>query len=400
MRSDLAAATAQAVGQILLQALQQHQAGQLDDAARLYRAALGRAPTCAAAHHNLGTVWQTQGHLDAALACYEAVLQSVPDDPEAQWNRALIWLAQGNLRQGWPAYEWRWRTSQAPRAFPLPRWRGASLAGRRLLITAEQGLGDDILSASCPPDLLTMAGHCVVECDPRLAALFARSFPAATIVGAPRHACDWLPSVSPLDAYISAGSVPGYVRPTLASFPPQPGYVVAEATRRAAYERRLAALGPGLKVGIAWRSLKTRQESRHYAPLAQRGALLTVPGVHCVSLQYDDPEAELHAARQHWGVPIHVWDDLDLVDDVDAVAALISTLDLVIGPEGTITALAGALGRPVWRLTAAGGSWTSLGTPGSPWFPSMRVFCQARAGAWDDVMKRIATALVTLRDSG
>ena len=461
---DLTVSAAPTIGDVLIQALQQQQAGRLDEAERLYRMALGWAPSCAearhnlgvvyqaqgrlqeaiaayrealrlqpdyaAAHYNLGVAWQAQGHLEAAvvayqtvlglapdfveaqhnlgmvrqaqgdlaaaLASYEAVLRCLPDDPETQWNRALVWLAQGNLMQGWSAYEWRWRTSQAPRAFPLPFWHGASLDGRTLLVTAEQGLGDEILFASCVPDLLTQAGHCIVECDPRLGALFARSFPTATIVGAHRDERHWLTRVPPIDVHISAGSVPRYVRPTLDSFPPRPAYCLPDANRQTSYAQRLATLGPGLKVGIAWRSLKTRQETIHYPPLPQWGALLRLPGVHFINLQYDDPVAELHAAQQQWGVPIHLWNDLDLLGALDDVAALIAALDLVIGPDGTITALAGSLGRPVWRLTAAGGSWTSLGTTGCPWFPSMRVFCQTQSGIWDDVMTQVAAAIFTM----
>jgi Flp pilus assembly protein TadD len=373
---------------------------QLEAAAAAYQTALSLRADFVEAYQNLGMVRQMQGDRDAALAAYEAVLRYLPDEPEVQWNRALLWLAQGNLRQGWPAYEWRWRTSQAPRAFALPRWQGASLAGRTLLISAEQGVGDEILFASCIPDLLARAGHGVVECDPRLAPLFARSFPSATVVGTRRHADDWLRRVPPIDVYSPAGSLPGYVRPTLESFPTRPGYLVPDAQRRWHYAQRLAALGPGLKVGVSWRSLKSRQQCTYYPALAQWGALLSLPGVHFINLQYDDAMAELHAAQQQWQVPLHAWDDLDLLNDFDEVAALLSALDVVIGPENSMTALAGGLGRPVWCLTALGESWTSLGTAGSPWFPSMRVVRQQQRGQWADALGSVADQVAQYTGAG
>ena len=363
----------------------------LDAAVVEYHTALCLKPDFVEAQHNLGMVRQEQGHLSAALAAYEAVLHYVPDDPEAQWNRALVWLAQGNLAQGWPAYEWRWRTSQAPQRFPFPLWDGTPLAGRTLIITAEQGMGDELLFASCLPDLRTQDGHIVIACDTRLAPLFARSFPTATVYGVDRHAmAAWVPPVPSIDVYLPMGSLPLYLRPTLAHFPVPAGYLVPHPTRWQHAQQRLAALGPGLTIGIAWRSLKTRQQPAHYPSLRHWRPLLTLPGVHFVNLQYDDAAAELRTVQQQWGVTIHTWDDLDLFHDLDGAAALLAAMDLVLGPETVITALAGSLGVPVWRLTVAGGSWTSLGTDGCPWFPSMRVVCPQQRGQWDDVLSRVA----------
>src|SRR5207244_10859271 len=122
------------------------------------------------AQHNLGTVFQERGDLAAAAGAYDVALRLDPHYAKAHWNRALVWLAQGNLAQGWPAYEWR--LQQAPSllslGFPLPRWDGSSLQGRTILVWGEQGVGDELLFASCVPDLLTQAGHVVLACDPRL----------------------------------------------------------------------------------------------------------------------------------------------------------------------------------------------------------------------------------------
>ena len=356
-----------------------------------YQTAIRLQPEYASAHNNLGSVLREQGDLVAAQTHHEQALRCAPDFAEAWWNCSLVWLAQGDLVQGWPAYEWRWDTPQAPRRFPLPLWDGTPLTDRTILVTAEQGLGDELLFASCVADLLAQAGHVVIECDPRLATLFARSFRSATICGVDRQQePTWLTQVPPIDVYVPMGSLPLYLRPTLAHFPPPAGYLVPDTARCQQYQQRLAALGPGLKVGMAWRSRKTRSQDTHYPPLTQWGALLTLPGVHFVNLQYDDPREELRAAQQQWGVTIHAWNDLDLLDDLDGVAALLATLDLVIGPEMTMTALAGGLGRPVWRLTAAGGSWTSLGTAGCPWFPSMRVVCPQQRGQWANALARVA----------
>jgi hypothetical protein len=117
---------------------------------------------------------------------------------------------------------------------------------------------------------------------------------------------------------------------------------------------------------------------------------LQVPGVHWINLQYAQPEEELAAVQRQWGVTMHCWDDLDLLHDLDGVAALIAGLDLVIAPDTTVAALAGSLGRPVWRLLIAGGAWDMLGTAGCPWFPGMRVLCQRQYGRWHEVLAQVA----------
>jgi Tfp pilus assembly protein PilF len=355
-----------------------------------YETALRLKPHYTEAQHNLGTVCQELGDLSAAAAAYDAALGLDPRFARAHWNRALVWLAQGNLTQGWPAYEWRLQTARYPQGFPQPRWDGAALQGRNILVWPEQGVGDELLFASCVPDLLRRTEHVVLACDPRLVALLARSFPTATVRGTAQHDLSWLASAPPTEVYITMGSLPLYVRPGLDSFPRAPGYLRPDATRQAQYQQRLTALGPGLKVGLAWRSRKTRQEHPYYPPLAQWREVLTVPGVQFVNLQYDAAGEEINTVQQQWGVAIHAWDDLDVFHDLDGVAALMAGLDVIIAPETAVSALAGSLGRPVWRLTIAGGSWTMLGTTGCPWFPSMRVLCQQQYGHWDEVLTRVA----------
>lgn len=361
------------------------------------RAYLERAvtyrPAWAEAYNNLGHVLYLQGQLTAALRSLDYALTLAPHYAPAQWNRALVWLAQGNLEQGWPAYTWRWQVHAACPDLPLPLWDGSPLSRRTVLVWAEQGVGDEIMFGSCLPELVAQAKHCVIVCDPRLVPLLARTFPTATVYGSKRHDFSWLAQLPPADVHIPLGSLPQYLRPTLHSFPSRAGYLVPNTTRQRQYQQRLATLGPGLKVGIAWRSLAARRHEPYYTTLAQWGPVLTVPGVHFVNLQYEEAEAELVMAEAAWGVSIHRLPDLDLWHDLDGVAALMAALDLIIGPQTAVTALAGSLGCAVWRLTPAAGTWDMLGTEHSPWFPSMRVVWQHPHGHWDEAFARLADEL-------
>ncbi|MGE3537595.1 MAG: tetratricopeptide repeat protein [Candidatus Tectimicrobiota bacterium] len=375
--------------------------GDLEAAQAAYETALRHRPDDADTHTNFGRLLQLQGHREAALAHYQAALTVQPENAVAHWNRALLWLSQGHLAQGWEAYEWRWRLPFAPRPFALPLWDGSELSGRTILVTAEQGLGDELLFATCVPDVLARAQHCVLECDPRLAALLSRSFPGASVYGVERTQHAWLQQAPPLDVYSPAGSLPRFLRPTLAHFPAQPTWLIPDRQRSACYRATLDTLGAGAKIGIAWRSKRSRQhESRHYTSLEQWHSLLTVPRVHFVNLQYDAPEADIAAVAAAWGIPIHCLPDLDLWHDLDGLAALLSALDLIIAPRTTITALAGSLGRPVWGLTDATENWTEFGTSRCPWFPTMRVVQAPSRTAWGLVLAQVARDLVHWLDSG
>ena len=370
---------------------------QLDAAGLAYTQALALQPDAVETQYNLGNVWREQGDLEAALVHYEQILARRPDYAKGYWGRALAWLGLGKLAQGWPAYEWRWRALQwLPRSLPQPRWDGASLAGRTLLIHAEQGVGDELLFASCFPEVIAQAAHVVVECDARLMPLFRRSFPTLSVQ--PRYQDDqqWWQHPAAVDVHIPAGSLPALLRHTLGHFPCRAGYLVPDPIRCARWKKRLSTLGPGLKVGIAWRSLASRRGAPHYTCLEQWDGVLQVPGIHWVNLQYDDSASELTAVQQRLGITIHTWSDLDVFHDLEGVAALMSELDLVIAPETMMAVLAASLGQPVWRLSLFTRDWDGLGTEVVPWFPSMRLYRQPQSGDWQSVLAWVAHDLQRL----
>jgi hypothetical protein len=347
------------------------------------------------AYTNLGSALRQQGQLTAALAYHQEALRLSPDCAEAHWNHALTLLASGNLPQGWADYEWRWHTARYPaQPCAYPRWQGTPLAARTILVRAEQGVGDELLFVTCLPALIATAGHVVVACDPRLASLLSRSYPAATICGQRDSTDDWTSRLPPIDFYIDAGSLPRFFRPTLGHFPLHSRHLLPDAQRQAQWQQRLQALGPGLTVGLSWRSQHlTPRRSRRYTPFAQWQAVLSLPHVHWVNLQYGDCTAELTLARERWGVTLHTWDDLDLFHDLEGVAALITALDLVLAPANTVAHLAGSLGQPVWQLGVYEADEMWLGTQVSPWFPSLRLYRQAQPGDWPSVLRRLAVAL-------
>jgi hypothetical protein len=318
-----------------------------------------------------------------------------PDVAEYRWNRGIALLSRGDFANGWNDYEMRnvRGGESVARRFPLPEWDGTSLSGRHILIYGEQGVGDEIMFASCVPDVLRQARGVAIECDARLAALFRRSFPAARVHGAARDGQrDWLKTFPELSVQIAAGSLPRFFRRDHSDFPQHDGYLAPDAARRAHWQTRLAALGGGVKVGIGWYggTLNTRRELRSLA-LADCLPLLRRNDCEWICLQSGDCSAEIDAARKR-GARLHWWPEA--ARDIDELAGLISALDLVAAADSTIVHLSGALGQQVWVMLAASPEWRYLWHgERMPWYPAMRLFRQRRAGDWQPVVESITAAL-------
>ncbi|HYH18737.1 MAG TPA: tetratricopeptide repeat protein [Azospirillum sp.] len=364
-----------------------HFQGRPEEAAALHRRALDLRADYADAHANLGFALGDLGDAAASEAAFGRALDLDPELGVAALNRALLRLKAGRLAEGWADYARRFVSRGHPQGItrPMPEWRGEDLTGKRILVWREQGLGDELMFASCYPDLIARAGHVVIECDRRLVPLFQRSFPAATVRAVTGDPLD-------ADVHVAAGSLPGLLRPNLAAFPAGPSWLMADPGRAAAWRARLAERGPGPTVGIAWTSWKIDHTRRNaYTELGQWAPVLRVPGATFVSVQYDGRYDEIAEAERRFGVPIASFPETDLANDLEEAAALTAALDLVISVASAPGELAGALGVPVWRVAAR--DWTQLGSAARPWYPSQRP-CPPRSGeGLGDVLARLAKEL-------
>jgi tetratricopeptide (TPR) repeat protein len=351
---------------------------------------------------NLGMLRQEQGRFDDAVKLYDEALRRDPGMQEARLNRALIYLARGKYARGWEEYEARHRASThfVRRFDRYPEWNGAPAPDRTLLVYGEQGLGDEIMFASCLPEAIASARRCVIDCSPKLEALFRRSFPAATVHGGPQTESDteWLARVPPIDMQIAIGGLPRHFRRSESAFPRHVGYLKADAGKTARWRERLSRLGGTLKVGISWRggTSKTRRDTRSLT-LDQLLPVLAAPGARFVSLQYTDCRDELARLQSVHGVTVHHWQEA--IDDYDETAALVAALDLVVSVQTAVVHLGGALGKPVWVLVPAVPEWRYL-VHGDrlPWYPSVRLFRQNAPGTWQAVIEDVVSELQHLLD--
>ncbi len=365
------------------------QFGDAREAEALFRRAAELDPALVEAQANLGLALQEQGRFEDAFQHYDQLIAAEPGVVEYRWNRGLANLIVGKYVAGWQDYELRKVRPDAGgvhEKFTLPDWDGSPLKGRSILVYGEQGLGDEVMFASCLPDVIAQAALCVVECDARVEALYRRSFPQARVEARGRErARDWRAAHPALELQSAVGSLPRYLRQRDADFPVHAGYLVADARATARWRERLQALGSSPKVGISWRggTLRTRSGLRSLA-LEQLAPLLDSSGVTFVVLQRGlsaDERAAL-ARRSNVFIP-------EAMADVDELVALMSALDLTISVPSTNVHLAGALGRPIWVLLTHSPEWRYRWQGERMfWYPSARLFRQSRPGDWQSVVNR------------
>ena len=332
---------------------------------------------------NLGWMYSEAGQFEKGDDHLGAVLDTIPLDSEARLIRAYISLKHGRFESGWKYYTARHESKYAiERPYQFPVWTGAPAEGDVLLVYAEQGLGDHLMFSSCIRDVVQSVGQVFLECNPKLVSLFQRSFPMVQVVENIPSGADpvWLNSVRRVDWQIAMGDLPGIFRPNVESFPRHDGYLQANPERVAFWRDRIDRLGPGLKIGVSWRGgvRATRRQLRSFRPAVFEPLLHQ--GMHLISLQYGDVEADLEDMKRAGLDILHLSDALS---DYDETAALVCALDCVVSVCTAVIHLCGALGRPALVLVPKVAEWRYLYSGETlPWYPSLRLIRQGTVGNW------------------
>lgn len=363
--------------------------------------------------NDLGLALTTEGRLDAGEASYREALTLAPDHPVIHQNLGLTLLAAGQLAEGWS--EFRWRLFKTGRPFglerfvqaaspkppswlpvapslPMPEWRGEGLRGRTILLWAEQGIGDEVMYSGVVPELLDAGAHCVLETISRLEPLFKRSFPQAEVLvqSVPPHS---RLLAGDIDFHASSGSATALRRRNRDDFPVLGPWLRADPTLSLKLRENYRERGDELLVGIAWGSVAPNNGARRSADLAFWTPLLRTPGVRFIDLQYGDTQVARELVAQNLGVAIVHDDEVDQLADLDAFAAQVAAMDLVISVANTTAHMAGALGVPSWVLLSAAADWRWFDDDRARWYADARLFRQRRAGDWPELFERVAAEL-------
>ena len=376
-----------------------------DEAAKILRTAEVLDPASPEVKLYLAEALRKAEHYEESLRPYRDLLPIGAKYPQAVHGLGKSLLALGNLEQGWDAMEFRFISSLGSwKRHDLPNWT-PDAGVNHVLAYSEESIGADLMFASCLPDLINSVEHCVVECEASLHALFRRSFPRVDIVPL---ADDYVrpegnPWNIPLDVQIAFGSLPRYFRRNIEDFPLRKSYLIPDEDLVSQWSHRLSGLGDARKIGLLWKGTWTDETSQQTSlPLQElRGLINRHQGASWINLQHGSHQKDMNQYRGS-GVSPHIFPEA-FQYDLDLMAALISSLDLVITPPGYISHLAGALGVRTWLLVPEGANWRhtidTVSLPRSVWHPTVRMYRQAKRQTWqhffatlhDDLEKFLTT---------
>ena len=361
----------------------------LDEGLASYDRALAIKPDYVEALNSRGNALALLKRIDEALADYDRALAITPDHADALVNRGLVQLLCGDLRKGFAGCEWRWETkgfsTEAPK-ISAPKWQGEDIAGRRILVFSEQGLGDQIQFARYLPLLIQRGAKVTFFCRASLVRLF-RS------LSAPIEFVTTLVGDESFDFQCALMSLPLRSGTDLGSIPNQVPYLQSEADLAGAWKQRIGEVG--FKVGIAWQGKPDGKIDRGRSfPLSELIPFARRPGIRLISLQKNHGLDQLTSLPDDVAVET-LGDGFDGGSDafIDTAAAM-SNLDLIVTSDTSIAHLAGALGRPTWVALQHVPDWRwLLDRDDSPWYPTMRLFRQQTRGDWGSVFPRMAVEL-------
>ena len=368
--------------------------GDYPGAEACFAKALAINPTFPPALANLGTMRHRMNRQDEAMALFQRALEIDPGFADAHFNVSEVMLLTGpDLEPGWREHRWRWNKREFRnqwRDFGVPVWDGSDPAGKTIALWGEQGIGEEIMYAGMVSDLVQAGAKVVVECEPRLVPLFERSFEGVEVLAR---------TVEPpaygghLDFHIPAGDLGMIYRQNFSEFPERPSYLAPHRARRDAVRARYGG-GDTLLVGLSWFSSNPEIGWEKSIDLTDWRPLIEVPGVQFVDLQYGDTREKRAQFAAATGVGILHDDEIDQLADLDAFAAQVAAVDLVVSISNTTVHMAGALGVPCWVLLSEVPLWRWFQERAdSPWYRSLRLFRQQGAGSWSEIVGEAAAAL-------
>lgn len=366
--------------------------GHYDEAIELHRKSIALRPDSVKSHANLANAFKFSNRIDESIASYREAISLTPNDPLLHHFLGLMLLYRGDYAEGFAEHEWRCRIQQPKQIcqdFPQPRWQGEPLAGRRLLIHAEQGLGDTLLFIRYAKEAIARGGSIIVQCQRELCRLVRESIPGFTAVLSP---ADPLPA---FDTHCPMMSLPYIFKTTVENAPESVPYLLANPQRAAQWSSRIAGVAGKKKIGIVWAGKTSYVDDRlrsidpaFLAPLSQ------IANIQPISLQKNGAAA---AASQ---APPNTIDWTSELSDFADTAALIDSLDLVIAVDTAVAHLAAAMAKPTWVLLAHVPDWRWLPTgTTSHWYPTARLFRQSISGDWKPVIDQVRMELARLAHS-
>lgn len=364
--------------------------GRADEAEALFRRAIGLNANYADAQYNLGNLLKHAGKLAAAELCYQQALGARPDFSSARFALSTLYLLAGQFEKGWKSYNELRMHKGCGRKSSAPCWQGEDLTGRSILLFHEQGFGDTIQFVRYAAKVAEMAANTTILVQKPLKGLIAGSFPLLKV-----YSGEAVKKVH-YDYECALPNLPMLFKAredTICNLP----YLKAatKTVRKWHAALKEADGGARYRVGLVWAgNPKHHNDGKRSIPLEMFSQLLTTANVSWVSLQVGP-----HSCAAA-GLQLPMLDFSGDIVDFAETAGLIANLDLVISVDSAVAHLAGALGKETWVLLPYAPDWRwQLGREDSPWYSSVRLFRQEKAGAWPEVLQRVKQMLARKQEA-
>lgn len=317
------------------------------------------------------------------IVMIRAQLDSMPD---AQgYSYSLSKLALGELESGWRLMEARYDVEDAHRYLnqalkPFPRWRGEPLNGARLLITAEQGLGDTVQMARYLPMLAGRGVQQVVmETQPEALTLLQYNFPEMQII---ERTWGKAPDLS-FDLWLGMMSLPYFLKAWGTQTPGKSGYLRVPPDATAYWQPRVTemAAGKGPRIGLAWSGQPAhRADRRRSVPFNLMMRYVSQVTATFFALQTHVPE----------GLAANVINVSEEMITLADTLALIEQMDMVITVDTSVVHLAGSIGKETWLLLPKRYEWRwGLEGEHNDWYDSVKVLRQDSQACWEPLMEQV-----------
>jgi tetratricopeptide (TPR) repeat protein/glycosyltransferase involved in cell wall biosynthesis len=352
-----------------------------------FESVIDQHPEHMRALNNLGKLNHDMGRLERALSFYDRCLNLYPQYADAQFNRAVLLLAMGDYRQGWQAYEWRFKRPGACNVYPhllrTPLWQGEALKHQCLLVHCEQGMGDVLQFMRYLPMVKERGGTVMVEVHGPLAPLLKlQPYVDEVIEFDPKR-----PPTIAWDLHIPMLSLPRVLDAHVDDIPNAIPYIQMDSQGPDTWLHHLDK--DRLNIGLVWAASDINPKRN--LPIEKCGNWFQNPNMHFISLQKGDASEQIMPLQQH-ASPITLLGQrlFSFQDTANAMA----NLDLVISVDTAAAHLAGGLGKPIWVLLPFNADWRwPLDEKSCAWYPQAHIIRQSHPGNWDQVIAKVAAML-------
>ena len=358
-----------------------------DEALASYDQAIKINPDYAEAYYNRGTILQELKRFDEALTSYDQAIKINPDYINAHWNTSICNLINGNFKAGWPGYEMRWKHFQCnsePLKSAKPGWDYRK-TNQRLLVSAEQGIGDHIFFGSLLLELLEDVPNLLVQIDKRLIPIFTRSLPKIKF-----YPDNLILPESDYDIHVPIGSLGKYLRNDEKDFLKSKNKFFTSDQKRTQVIRQELSASKKLICGLSWKSQNEKTGAVRSLSLEKLATIFDLEKISLLNLQYGDVSKDIDLLKSKTGIKLIQHDSIDNFNDLDGFASLIDACDFVVTIDNSTIHVSSALGKKSFLLLPYVAEWRwLLNGDNSLWYPSAKLYRQDKINDWDSVFKKL-----------